>query len=638
MTARLDTAGRLGAGLVVGALALLAVAAGTAPARAGAQASSARITLTVDKHRLSVGDTVDVQIRAEVSGDPIRGIDPPAFDGFDVVGRSTHQPRQFTFRFGGRIQLFESTTVEVFRLRAREAGRFEIGPAVLRTDDREVRSDVVRIEVEPGAGGLSRLPGDDGTQDAVPAAGADLAAAYDPVAFVHTATRPARPVVGEQVTVDVLLYVAERLRHSPTVIREPTADGFWVHDLRDRTRLGEATAVTIQGRRFHAYLLRRFAAFPLRAGGLTVGPAVVRVQTGGFRGFGAFGRGGEVVERRSAPAQVEVAPLPEAGRPAGVTPDDVAVGTFDLRVALDPTRVEVGEAATLTASVKGTGNLKTVRFALPTIPGVEVLPPETEDRLQVRDDRVGGVREIRWLLVPREPGRHALPTLELTTYDPASERFRTQRGGMTTLLARGAPRPAPEPSPAPEVTPTRDDDGPGFGPLRTESALVRNRTPVSAKPWYPWAAAAPPTLLALAGIVALASRRRADADARDPRRWLREGRRALAEARRAARRGDAPEDVHARVVRALEAALGRALDAPVGGYTRRELGALLRERGVGEGLARRLVDELEQADVARFGAQRIDGPEAEAAARRAGRLLDELGRAALGPAPAEGGR
>ena len=115
-------------------------------------------------------------------------------------------------------------------------------------------------------------------------AGAD-GARYDPEAFLRTVVDDPNPYVGDQITVTVYLYVRRPLRTAPQIVQEPTADGFWVHDLLPPSRNLEATHQVVGGQSFNVYVLRRFAAFPLRAGTLQIGAPQLAMETGSLFDF-----------------------------------------------------------------------------------------------------------------------------------------------------------------------------------------------------------------------------------------------------------------------------------------------------------------------------------------------------------------
>lgn len=634
---------------VVSCLAALVMSATLGHARAAAQ--SATVSMSADHASLAVGDTLVLEIRADATGGALQLFEPPDVTGFDVVSRRVATPMSFQFGFGGQTQVMQSSSVQTLQLIARRPGRYELKPARVMVGGRRFLSNRLTILVVPAGqtpppepstqglvpldptqpGGTQTPPGDPQTPPGGgpplgPPTGTLDGAAYDPQAFIRTVVDKPTPYVGEQVTVTIYLYVSGGIRSAPAASREPSAEGFWVHDLLPPQRTLEATEQAVGGNSFRVYVLRRFAAFPLHAGELSIGPMTVDVQGGGSV-FDLFGGAPQrTMHREGVPMPVHVRELPAAGRPSG----EVHVGRFTVEAALDRTQVATGDAVTLTARVRGTGNLRDVRIATPVIDGLSIMEPQLKDQIDAPSDLVGGTRTFEWLVVARRPGTFAISPLGVATLDPATGAYARAEGTALTLTAAGNAA-APEPPDAPPVDPTAeaptgDEPGAGYGPLRTDSALLRHLRPLPEQPWFPWALGAPPALL-LITLLAAALRRRAAAraGANAPQRAVKGARKRLARAETLARAGDA-RGYYGEVASALRAVLEARLGEPIGGLTLGRLRAHLLERGMAEELATRIVEELEGAEFARFSAAGAGREEMDRTSDRVQALIERVDR------------
>jgi len=108
--------------------------------------------------------------------------------------------------------------------------------------------------------------------------------------------------------------------------------------------------------------------------------------------------------------------------------------------------------------------------------------------------------------VPTRPGAHTLPKVTLPVWEPERGRWRLLEGPTLSFVATGAALAEDDDDDPAGEGAARDgdrdaegeasgdgEDASAFGPLRQESALLRRRAPVSGRPWYPAAAAAPPS-------------------------------------------------------------------------------------------------------------------------------------------------
>ncbi len=616
---------------------------------APAQAQTATVRLGADRTSLTVGETLTLEVRAEATGGRVESIEPPNLTGFDVISRQVATPMSFQFGFGGRTQVVQSSTIQTLVLLARRPGRYELRPARAVVGGRTFESNRLSVVVVPAGqkppptplqGGFVPDPDEGAPPDAEPPAdplapptGRLDGAQFDPEAFVRTVVDKREPWVGEQVTVTIYLYVRSGIRSAPTASREPSAEGFWVHDLLPPQRSLEATEQNVDGTPFRVYVLRRFAAFPLRAGELTIGAMTLDVPTGTvFDLFGATPQ--RSLRRDGVPVSIRARPLPEPGRPA----DEARVGRFTVEASLDRTQVATGDAVTLTARVRGSGNLRDVRIATPAIDGLSFLEPQIKDEIEAPGDLVGGVRTFEWLVVPRRPGSYALPSLGIATFDPAAGTYGRADAPALTLVAAGNVVAEPPADDAPTTTGANVDDAPAdngasYGPLRTESALRRRAPTLVEQPWFPFALGAPPALWLAALLLSAALRRtRARASAHAPQQAIRDARRRLAKADTLAKAGDA-RGCYGELSSALKAALEARLGESVGGLTLSALRGHLVARGMPEDLAARLVDELEGAEFARFSASGASPDELARARDRAQALLERIDR--FSPSPTE---
>ncbi len=593
-------------------------------------AQSATIVMSADRNQVAVGETFRVQVRLDVTG--VEAPEPvlPDFANFDIVSRQISRPMEFRFGFGTQTQVVQSTVVYAFLLRARQPGRFELSAARAHIAGHDYTSQPLTIVVGgQGAPGTSPpssqnlpAPPNDVASSAAPPNGQLDGAAFDPQAFIRTVVDRPNPWLGQQVRVTVYLYVRSALRASPVITREPSTDGFWVHDLLPPARTLEATGQVVDGVPFRVYMLRRFAAFPLRAGDLTIGAPSVTVPVGSV--FDVFAGNSPDLERTGVAQTIHVRPLPSEGRPTG----EVHVGQLTLEASVDRNQVPTGDAVTLTLRASGTGHVQGVRVEDPVIEGVRVLAPQTNDQLAAPNDVVSGTRVFEWLIVPEREGTHTIPPFRVPTFDPESGRYLVVESPAVTLTAAGNPVQAGRSSAAEDVSPSRvnPDTESRLGPVRTESALSRGSEGLAKQAFYPWLLAVFPVgWLGFVGLVWVRRRAAARAGQHTPRKIVQEARRRLAGAEALLAKGDARE-FYAAVSLAMKSVIEGRLGEAVGSLTHRELSRRLVTRGMDEALAKRITEELEGHEMVRFSASGAEPAEMQAALMRAHELIGELDR------------
>lgn len=605
-----------------------------APAPAAAEVS---VQMTAQPREVSVGG--EVMVRIQVSADSLGGpeVKLPSFDDFEITQRSVSRPMQFNFGLGG--QSVRSQAIYTFVLRPLRTGRLTIEPTVAKVDGQTVRSDSLTVDVSegPAGGGRAPQPAPPGgparpPPGAAPAAQAGDyadAAEVDPVAFIRTVVDKPRPFVHEQVTATVYLYTREPLREAPAIELEPSTDGFWTHDLMANYQLRPVDRQVVGRVRYTVYLLRRFAAFPLTPGPATIGPLALTISRASLLDsfFGRAPRG--PVERRGLPVELEVQALPEGGP----DPATVLVGKVQLEARLDRNQVATGDAVTLTATLRGSGQLQTVQLDKPVIDGVDVFDPQVRDLVEAPDGLVGGTRIYEWLLVPRAPGQFTVPAMVVKTFDARSGRYGEARSTALTLTAAGQATATPT-APEPAAGGQNEDVGAerpsarealNLPPIRRNSALSRHTAALYQMPGY-WAllGAAPALWLLLLLLrrvrTVLAARAAGGAG-----HTTREVKSHLDAARFAAGTDDA-RATYAAIAAALETAIEGALGQAIGSHTRPQLDRLLSDRGLDAPVRKAVLDALERCDFARFSADAVGAGTLQQAIAEARELTRSLAR------------
>lgn len=244
---------------------------------------------------------------------------------------------------------------------------------------------------------------------------------------------------------------------------------------------------------------------------------------------------------QSQTVRLRVLPLPKTDRPKGFTG---AIGDFTVsQPKLSSAETEVGEPITLTFSLSGEGNLDSV-----PAPEMAENPDWTSYRPTSelsRDDETGKVvKTFSYTLVPKRDGKRGTPPLPFAYFNPVKKAFEDITIPPLPFLVKAAPNMAavdPAAAAATAAAPA--------GPVEPELAL----TGLAEKPgtWtsrlgpsfqaFLIAQIAPPSLL----LLFWALRRRSEYLAAHPeilqrRRARAAAKRALRDARAAARRGDAP--------------------------------------------------------------------------------------------------
>ena len=233
---------------------------------------------------------------------------------------------------------------------------------------------------------------------------------------------------GEQVTVIWTLFTQVNIS-GWEVASLPNFTGFWTEELFAPNKLQLRERV-IGGKRYYTAVVRRMALFPTKSGKLEIDPLVLKVGLPSqprrsdpfFDDFSFFNRG-RVVQRNvpSNSINLQVQPVPASGRPDKY---DGLVGKYTLAGGLDFEVADQDEAVTMTITVSGEGNLKTMAPPQIDFPqGLEVFDPKVSSEANL-GDILGGKKTFEYVIIPRRSGTITIDPVEVAYFDPAAERYR----------------------------------------------------------------------------------------------------------------------------------------------------------------------------------------------------------------------
>jgi tetratricopeptide (TPR) repeat protein len=380
------------------------------------------LMVSVDHDRVAPGEVLVFTVRVTSDNpDPIR-VDLPSLGGFELESRS-ERTDVTTGQKGGR------TTVIEFRLRANTPGEWRLGPVTVRQGVASDRSDPVTVRIEGGAPApvtaslsprLARLVQWAPPPDVLGQAGISLALSDSNV------------VVGEQVDVVTIAWfdreLRQQLRRAPTV-ESPRLEGVWSYP--QPVPGGIAASRMVGGRWYDLFVLHQ-VAFPLTPGKVAVSPA--RLQYSVPLAFQFFSQE-ERYKLETEPTSFVVRPLPSAGR----QPDFAgAVGhAITVQQTVTPGSGRQGEAFTAELVVRGEGNVALWPQAdLPWPRGLRIYPEAAEEKVEMKEGRLGGSKTFRSLVLADSAGTLALPPLRYSFYDPGSGKYESATApGVTFVVA-----------------------------------------------------------------------------------------------------------------------------------------------------------------------------------------------------------
>ena len=619
-----------------GLAAVFALAATLAAAPAAHGASS--FTASIDSPAVAPDQPFVYRATLSTSEGQPEGFKAPDFKGLRVLGGPFTQSGMSMTMGGGGTRVENNVTWSYqLQLPAGTKGPVTIGAARVRVGSHDMTSNAVTVRIGAAAPGppprAQRAPGlfPRGLFGDEPEAEEPVSSSLTNAVFLRAVADKKRAFVGEQVTVTWYLYIAEpQSNYQP--LTQPKTDGFWSEEIplaNPQGRLGFTDKVEGTQHYQVATVLQR-ALFPLAPGKLTVTPLESEVSRANF-----FGQALNPRRLKSEALTIEAVALPHEGQPANFPAGNV--GRYTLDVAVDRAAVAVGDAVTMTVTVRGTGNLRNVVLpSLPELAGWKGYEPKTNLAMEP-GAVVQGSKTLEWLIRPEHPGQTTIPPLTFVSFDPAEKRYIEARSQPITMIVSGEATGRVIGPPTAAGTPA---SGPGLEnvitaeirPIRVRAAPGRS---IGASflhgPGFKITLAAPPFAFLAFALVGRVRDRLARDERRTSRRRLRSIARRRLHAAAAHRDAGRASAFYVEIERVLRETLSEKLRVPVGGLRLEELSALLGARGLPADDVARLQSVLEACDEARFapGGESAGRSAQEEMLERAAALIDLVEKAPL---------
>lgn len=587
-------------GLIATALAVTLAAAALPRASWSGVSASGRLSIeaTLEPDHVAPGEEATLTVRIRSAGLNLPDVDVRPLRNVEVQRAGTAQ------NFSMVQARVERTSTTVYRLIPRTEGLVSIPSLRISVGRDHAESAPLTLTVSRAAASRGAPPR--------PVRGAGTGPSGTPEVFVKATVDHPRVYWNQQLVLSLRLYSRVDII-GDVDWKAPGTKGFWSEGLGPPRQ----ERVTLNGVEY-AMMEIPTALFPTRTGALTIGPAQIRfrvarvIQPPDPWSMLAVP---EVVPQdvalTSDPITITVDPLPPRA-PSGFRG---AVGDFRLALHVDGLTARAGEPVMARATIRGTGNIPTIRD-----PEIRALGAAREyvagssSRTDRSGDRLTGERETDVAFVADRPGVLVILPVRLVWFDPEARRYRSQASDsvkVQVLPGNLAESQAGRASPGPPILAApRRASGP-FGRLTLDP---------------PDGSTAVFGFSALAYGAAIAAGRIRARKLRDPR-FLRLQSLAALLARDLARAEsfasqNQPARAAALAENALRAGAGYRFDADVAGLPRGELTRILRSRGAGEGEISALESLFESLEGIAYAPPETRGADTKQALRAVRALLE----------------
>jgi hypothetical protein len=200
------------------------------------------------------------------------------------------------------------------------------------------------------------------------------------------------------------------------------ANDIWI-DKRYEAERADFRPVNKNGMRYDVLDLRTEIIRPNKSGTIVIPEVAMNVDVVlRSRSFFDFDRTQSYVIT-SDPIKIKVKPLPNT-----TSPDYTgAIGNYNIDATVNKTDLKAGDSFTYTLKITGNGNFQ--YFESPTLPdNPHFRFMEPEKKIVVDNSARGslnGSLELKYLVIPREEGKHKLPAINFTYFNTKTKSYKT---------------------------------------------------------------------------------------------------------------------------------------------------------------------------------------------------------------------
>jgi len=292
-----------------------------------------------------------------------------------------------------------------------------------------------------------------GARRSLGSVGVQVQRPYDAAALVALLTPNKKSVYeGEQLSLTLTLLTYPGWQGKATPLTSDLGSDFAVHrsDMKDfQFQRSDKPGAEMEASARFAWVSA------LRTGNLNIpamkfgytkvgAPKVVEKKTGNFS-FRSVTQEPEEATTSTAPLAITVLPLPTAGRPVEF---NGMVGQYSFQGVLDKEMLQVGEAATLTITLKGNGKPGVIPDPqLPSFAEFRTVPPEIKLTKNVVNGQVVTEKVMRIFLYPKKVGTFSIAPVRFAWFDPMKKQYQTaetkawnlqvEKGELTEMAAAG---------------------------------------------------------------------------------------------------------------------------------------------------------------------------------------------------------
>lgn len=370
------------------------------------------LKVSADKNPAIVGEQILIQYSVDAEAENFKS---PQFKGLQILsGPNPSKQSSYTF-INGKSQS-NTTSTYSFYLRGINEGNYNIPPAKITVDGKEISSKSYTINI---------IKGREKDQNQQKSLRKNL--------FIKVNVNKRNITVGEQILVTYKLYTRVDLQNTE-ISSVPALNGFWAKDLESSSRFKRDI---LDGVAYNVATIKKVVLTAQKSGELEIDPiklkCSIRIQDtrrnrDPFANFfgGSYNIQEEIIESKTITINVKDLPPPPSNF-------NGAVGYMNIASEVDKTTINANDAINYKLTITGTGNIELIKKLEIEFPeDFEVYDPKISEKI-FKGGLERSIKTFEYLLIPRYQGEYTIPSAELILYNPAKKEYEAKKSSQHRL-------------------------------------------------------------------------------------------------------------------------------------------------------------------------------------------------------------
>jgi hypothetical protein len=409
---------------------------------AGLNMQAQTLTATCKYSKVALNN--QFQVTYTLTGGSASQFSKPAFTGFNASVPATGFSNSTSITYdknGDRVSNSVQEYTWTYTLKPKAIGTYTIDAAKAYVNGAWISSNTLSVEVTASTSTASTNNNTSNNTNSSNSATTSTTSskATDEDFFIIAYVDNASPYEGEQIILTYKIYMNIKRYNDFSIYgveKNPLYTGFWSEEMTQVDNKAIESTETIGNIKYNVTEIRKLTLFPEKTGTLSIDPMSLKclvyfftLQRLGFVNIQILSNSNITITSNSL--SIDVKELPTADKPSEF---NGSVGSFTFDAELDKTELKTNEAANLTFTIKGSGNLSMAELPDMDFPAdLETYDPDINENIAATVAGVSGSKTFSYLIIPRVAGSFIIKPVKFCYYDLTKKSYITLESPEFTL-------------------------------------------------------------------------------------------------------------------------------------------------------------------------------------------------------------